>query len=572
MVTSEKSLERLIECAEINRSLHDHPNITKVVGIQFIEEQSSVSFCLFLEKAEGTIRDIIKPDNDERRDLRERVLAKKTSRDIVSEVLDALVYVHSRTDKHDNKISHRDVKPENILIFPQVRDGSFVIKISDFDSSKSLENDERVAISTGMFTEKYQDPWLAKIKARGERVSGDDYLNHDAYGFGLFFFEMLDGTHLYVGPSDFDTITNMRNHKRDHLINSEIDELAKNAIWTLTQPNPADRIPLKQVMTLPYFAQKSHHIQAVSELNEAIINIGTSVEALKTMEQLNKTFYMVFVKRWKELPFVVPDLLKKSKYSNSLACFLRYKRNLIVHAGQNQSALQKHFQKQVSSEDLFDIVTDHEPSAMIHIYWATKQFFPHLPCVQNFPTECVKAHADRMKHERQRLKIDEDDALEVFYQQVCPEDETPIHPLSATTSPPIPPQYQKVMKQQWKKLVRALSSRSEIPTPTSIPKGHQATIEKFLKGFHERIKEMMRETEPDFKSLKADVKKWETKKTHIQHGIQKMTERKRPSSEICKKKAELADIEEKLEAKWILKYREDMIDPVRYQAGLPSFF
>ena len=72
------------------------------------------------------------------------------------------------------------------MIFPQERDGSHVIKISDFDSSKSLDDDKKVAVTTGMFTEKYQDPWLAMMKERGENVDGDIYLYHDTYGFGVF--------------------------------------------------------------------------------------------------------------------------------------------------------------------------------------------------------------------------------------------------------------------------------------------------------------------------------------------------------------------------------------------------
>ena len=544
-MTNEKSLERLIECANIHRSLHDHPNITKIAGIQFLSDQSQ--FCLFLEKAEGSVRDIINPESDKHRDLRDRVFAKKSPRDVIKEALDALACVHSQTDRHDNKISHRDFKPENLLIFPQERDDSHVIKISDFDSSKSMEDDKRVSMTTGVITEKYQDPWLAMMKERGLKVGGDNYLYHNTYGFGLFFFEMLDGTHLFTGSSNLETLLNMRYNKRDHLINSQIDELAKNAIWTTTQPEPAERITLEQVKKLPYFSDKSDHIQALCELNEAIVNMGKSVEVLKLLEELNKTFFMIFEKRWKDLPFVVPDLLKTSKYSNSLASFLMFKRNFIMHAGQNQEVLKKHFGKVLCGEDLLDIVTDYQPCAMMHVYWVAKKFFPHLSCTKNLPNQCVKAHEDRMMHERRRLKISEDSALEKMQKEVCPDD------LTTTPSTPIP---------------------TTVPTihTTAVPKGHQVTIENFLKNFQEQVQDIIKNTEPAFKVLVTDVESWEAKKGRLLRAIQYLTKNHSSESEIEKKKAELTEIEEKLEVRWILDYREGICDPSQYKAGKIRFF
>ena len=533
----------MIDCAEINRTLHDHPNITKVAGVKFVEDQKL--FCLFLEKGLGSIRDIINPNGDKKREeLRDKVYLKKTKRDIVQEALEGLAYVHSKTDKHDNRISHRDFKPENILIFPQERSGSFVVKITDFDSSKSMEDgDKRVAMTTGMCTEVYQDPWLAKRKEKGKPVTSDDYLRHDTYSFGLFFFELLDGTHLYMGASDFETISNMRKNDRDHLMKSNIDELAKNAIWTMTQPDPKQRVTLEQAKRLPCFNNISDHIQALSELNEAIINWGDSSEAQKKMDQLNKTFFMIFAEeKWQNLPFVVPDLLKKSIYSNTLACYIRYKRNLIAHAGQNQAALQKHFgaSEPLTGENLFHKVNESRPGSMMHLYWAAKRFFRHLPCVSNIPNECVKAHDDRMKLERERLNINDTDALEKLYQEICPEIES--------TS-------QKASKKKTKKC------------DSKVPSDHQARIDRFLECYHELIQPFLKDTEPDFNSLKTDVKNWEKRRNDILKTIPKMRENGKPEAEIEKKKAELADIEGKLKASWILNFRQELVDPLKHRLG-----
>ena len=114
-----------------------------------------------------------------------------------------MAYVHSRNDKNNNKISHRDIKPENILIFPTERDGSFINKFSDFDSAKVLKDASRVAMTTGVVTERYLDPALFRKKENGEEVDGDDYSYHDTHAIAMFAFEMLskDGSHLFAGPN-----------------------------------------------------------------------------------------------------------------------------------------------------------------------------------------------------------------------------------------------------------------------------------------------------------------------------------------------------------------------------------
>ena len=50
-----------------------------------------------------------------------------------------------------------------------------------------------------------------------------------------------------------------------------------------------------------------------------------------------------------------------------------------------------------------------------------------------------------------------------------------------------------------------------------------------------------------------------------------MTANERPQTEIAKKRAELADIEEKLSAGWILDYREEVCDVSKYRAGKREF-
>ena len=58
-VASSQVLKRLRQCAEIHRNLHDHDAILKVYGIMENTIDSRTFFTVLLEKAEGSLRDII---------------------------------------------------------------------------------------------------------------------------------------------------------------------------------------------------------------------------------------------------------------------------------------------------------------------------------------------------------------------------------------------------------------------------------------------------------------------------------------------------------------------------------
>ena len=147
----------------------------------------------------------------------------------------------------------------------------------------------------------------------------------------------------------------------------------------------------------------------------------------------------------------------------------------------------------------------------------------------------MEAHQDLMQHLRERLKIKDEAALEKLRQEVCPEEKDAKGPSKAenTTARPA----------------------------ANISESHNATIEKFV----EKMQETINNTEPDFKSLKADVKKWEAKKGNLEQAIQKMRENDRPEADINKKTAELEDVKEKLKTQWILRYRQEVLDPTKFR-------
>ena len=83
------------------------------------------------------MRDINNPLTDEMKKLRDELFATKTKKEIILDMVRALSYVHSSTDDVNDTITHRDIKPDNLLLTRKDRDGSLGFKFSL--GQKSLE-------------------------------------------------------------------------------------------------------------------------------------------------------------------------------------------------------------------------------------------------------------------------------------------------------------------------------------------------------------------------------------------------------------------------------------------------
>jgi eukaryotic-like serine/threonine-protein kinase len=102
---------------------------------------------------------------------------------------------------HDNRLVHRDVKPQNVLIDPEGR-----AKVTDFGIARSLEAQGLTATGRVLGTTDYVSP----EQALGHEVTGQS----DIYSLGIVLYEMLTGETPY--KADTQVAVAMK-HVRDPL-------------------------------------------------------------------------------------------------------------------------------------------------------------------------------------------------------------------------------------------------------------------------------------------------------------------------------------------------------------------
>jgi len=189
-----------------------HPNIVKIYDVGFSEK---IQF-IVMEYIDGiTLKEYMES---------ERVLNWKDSVHFVTQILRALQHAHERG------IVHRDIKPQNIMMFT---DGT--IKVMDFGIAKFAREEGRTATDQAIGTVHYISP----EQARGDVTDAKS----DLYSVGVMLYEML------TGQKPFDTdnpvsiaVMHMQNiAELPRHINPDIPEHIEEIIVHAMEKNPNDR-------------------------------------------------------------------------------------------------------------------------------------------------------------------------------------------------------------------------------------------------------------------------------------------------------------------------------------------
>ncbi|MBQ8928000.1 MAG: Stk1 family PASTA domain-containing Ser/Thr kinase, partial [Oscillospiraceae bacterium] len=143
-------------------ALLSHPNIVKVYDVGFSDKLQFI----VMEYIDGiTLKEYIE---------NEHVLTWKDSVHFIIQILRALQHAH------DRGIVHRDIKPQNIMLFT---DGT--IKVMDFGIAKFAREEGRTATDQAIGTVHYISP----EQARGDETDEKS----DIYSVGVMLYEMLTG-------------------------------------------------------------------------------------------------------------------------------------------------------------------------------------------------------------------------------------------------------------------------------------------------------------------------------------------------------------------------------------------
>ncbi len=213
---SEKDIKNLRQEIGILRKLN-HENII----LMFDAFETEREFCVVTEYAQGELFDILQDDQR---------LPETTVQQIAKQLVKALHYLHS------NRIIHRDMKPQNVLIGSNGR-----IKLCDFGFARAMSSNT-IVLTSIKGTPLYMSPELVKEQP----YDGSS----DLWSLGVILYE------LYVGQPPFYTnsIYSLINHivKDPVKYPADISKEFKSFLQGLLQKNPAKRLNWPHLLDHPF--------------------------------------------------------------------------------------------------------------------------------------------------------------------------------------------------------------------------------------------------------------------------------------------------------------------------------
>lgn len=189
-----------------------HPNIVRIYDVGFSEKLQYI----VMEYIDGiTLKQYIEE---------EQILTWQDTVHFVIQILRALQHAH------DKGIVHRDIKPQNIMMF---NDGT--IKVMDFGIAKFAREEGKTATDQAIGSVHYISP---------EQAGGDvTDQKSDIYSVGVMMYEMLTGSK----PFDSDNpvaiaVMHMQDiPERPRALNPDIPDGLEEIVLKAMEKNPADR-------------------------------------------------------------------------------------------------------------------------------------------------------------------------------------------------------------------------------------------------------------------------------------------------------------------------------------------
>ncbi|CDO95833.1 unnamed protein product [Kluyveromyces dobzhanskii CBS 2104] len=212
-------------------------------------------------------------------------VGEDAGREITRQVLEAVKYMH------DQGISHRDLKPDNIMI---EQDDPVLIKITDFGLAK-VQN-QNTFLNTFCGTLAYVAPEVIDGKNAEDKNSRDLYSSLvDMWSIGCLVYVILTGHLPFSGQSQNELFKQIKrgSYHEGPLKDYRISEEARNFIDCLLNVDPKERMNADKALQHPWM--KMAYIDSI----ESQISISQSLSQQKFVDSMNETEYESYMTKRK---------------------------------------------------------------------------------------------------------------------------------------------------------------------------------------------------------------------------------------------------------------------------------
>ena len=208
-----------------------HENILKICGIQFryLDETTS-SIYVLMELAQ----------NDWNMEIKRRMLAKKYYKeneivDILKQIIKGFLFLQEKN------IAHRDIKPQNILLFP-----NNIYKIADFGEAKNIKNIAQQNTLRG--SELYMSPVLYKgYKFNKKNVMHNPYKS-DVFSLGYcLLYAICLNLKVLETVRELTTMRSIITSINKYISKIKYSDKLMNIIYKMIEPNEDERFDFEDL-------------------------------------------------------------------------------------------------------------------------------------------------------------------------------------------------------------------------------------------------------------------------------------------------------------------------------------
>ena len=198
-----------------------HENILNIYGVQFKyldETTSSIQILMELAKS------------DWNKEIKKRFLAKKYYKEneiknILKQIINAFLFLQNKN------IAHRDIKPQNILLFP-----NNIYKIADFGEAKFIKNIKEQYTFKG--SELFMSPILYKGYKYNQKAVNHNPFKSDVFSIGYcFLYAMCLNLNVLNSLRELTTMKSMINCINKFLIPNLYSNKLIDLVYNMIEPN-----------------------------------------------------------------------------------------------------------------------------------------------------------------------------------------------------------------------------------------------------------------------------------------------------------------------------------------------